>query len=172
MEIWQTIYNYIHANYESVIFLILLSIAWFFFIKVVNKLLTPLFEKVKLESTVKSLLRNTVRGFLWIIFAIIVLSNLGVDVTGFVAGIGILGFIVAFATKDVLSNIAAGIFIFINKPFRVGEKVQIDKITGRVAEMSLAACIVHTKEKEYVMIPNSKIWGGAIINLSRLKDKH
>ena len=100
---------------------------------------------------------------------IIILSNLGFNVTGFVAGLGIIGFIVGFATKDVLSNLAAGIFILINRPFKIGETVEVVKIKGTVKEISISACIIITSDKEYVTIPNAKVWGGPIKNLSRIK---
>ena len=60
-------------------------------------------------------------------------------------------------------------FLLIKRPFKVGEIVEVSKIKGTVKEMSIASCIVITDDNEYVTIPNSKIWGGPIKNLSRLK---
>ena len=82
-----------------------------------------------------------------------------------------MGFVIGFATKDTLSNLVSGLFILINKPFKVGEEVETVKIKGKVKEMGIASCIVVTEDNNYVTIPNSKIWGNPIINFSRLKKK-
>ncbi len=114
-------------------------------------------------------IQKTVKIFLWIVFIIVVLSNLGFNVTGFVAGLGAIGIIIGFAIKDVLSNLAAGIFLLVNKPIKIGESVEIIKIKGTVKEMGISSCIIITDDKEFVTIPNSKIWGSPIKNLSRIK---
>lgn len=106
---------------------------------------------------------------LWIILIIVILSNLGFNVTGFVAGLGAMGIIIGFATKDVLSNLAAGIFLLINKPMKLGESVEVVKIKGIVKEMGISSCVIITDDDEFVTIPNSKIWGSPIKNFSRLK---
>ncbi|MBW2713575.1 MAG: mechanosensitive ion channel, partial [Deltaproteobacteria bacterium] len=66
-----------------------------------------------------------------------------------------------------LSNLAAGIFILIKRPFIVGERVNIVGIIGEVTEVNLSCCLVFSDDEETVTIPNSKIWGNPIRNLSR-----
>jgi small conductance mechanosensitive channel len=128
------------------------------------------FSKTELDRTVELLMQRTIKGFLWIIVFLVILSNLGVDVTAFIAGLGVVGFIIGFATKDVLSNVVAGLFLLINRPFKVGDEVEVAKVKGIVHEMNLAACVLH-QGKDYVMVPNGKIWGAPIYNLTRLKSK-
>ena len=59
-------------------------------------------------------------------------GNLGFDVSGFIAGLSVTGFVVGFAVKDVLSNLAAGMFILIKRPFSVGETVKVAGVTGEI----------------------------------------
>ena len=170
-NILTNIQNYFTANYSQLIFVIIVIIVGFFVIKLINRYLAHFFNKVDLDHTLELFIQRTVKIFLWIILIIVILSNLGFNVTGFIAGLGIVGFIVGFATKDVLSNLAAGIFLLVNRPFKVGDSVYVAKIQGTVKEISISACVIITDEKEYVTIPNSKVWGGPVKNLSRLKEK-
>ena len=79
----------------------------------------------------------------------------------------ITGFVVGFAVKDVLANLAAGMFILIKRPFVVGETVHLAGITGEVMEVNLAACVLFSSDRETVTIPNAKVWGNPIKNASR-----
>lgn len=137
----------------------------------INRYIAHFFDNVDFDRTLKVFTQKAVKIFLWIIFIIVILSNLGFNVTGFVAGLGAMGIIIGFALKDVLSNLAAGIFILINKPFKVGEYVEIVKIKGTVKEITLSSSIIITDDKEYVTVPNSKTWGSPIKNFSRIKKK-
>jgi len=125
--------------------------------------------KVEWDRSLELFLEKAVGFVMWAILLIVVASNMGMDVTGFIAGLSIMGFVVGFATKDTLSNLVSGLFILGNKPFKVGDKVKVHKnVEGIVKEMGIATCILVTEEDEYITVPNSKIWGEAIYNYSRL----
>ncbi|HIA50251.1 MAG TPA: mechanosensitive ion channel, partial [Acidobacteria bacterium] len=94
-------------------------------------------------------------------------GNLGFDVSGFIVGLSVTGFVVGFAVKDVLANFAAGMFILINRPFLVGDTVSVAGVTGEILEVNLAACIIFSTEHETVTVPNAKVWGNPIRNVSR-----
>ncbi len=171
IEIPINIQNYFIKNYTQWLFVIIVCIVGFFLIKIINRYVARYFDKVDFDRTLEIFIQKIIKIFLWVLLLIIILSNLGFNVTGFIAGLSIAGFIIGFATKDILSNLAAGIFLLINRPFRVGESVEIVNIKGIVKEISISACIIITDDKKYVTIPNSKIWGGPIKNLSRIKKK-
>ena len=78
-----------------------------------------------------------------------------------------MGFVVGFAVKDVLSNLAAGVFLLIKRPFKVGDVVDVAGVKGRVEEMTLSSCLIITEAQVHATVPNAKIWGNAIKNLSR-----
>ena len=169
IEILANIREYFFGHYTQWLFFTIILIVGFVAISLINRYMAHFFDKADFDRTLEVFIQKTVKIFLWIILIIIALSNLGFNVTGFVAGLGAMGIIIGFATKDVLSNLAAGIFILINKPFKVGDSVEIVKIKGTVKEMSISSCVIITDDKEFVTIPNSKIWGNPIKNLSRIK---
>jgi len=171
IEIVADIQQYFMGHYMQWFFFILIFVAGYVGIRIINRYVSHFFDKVDFDRTLEIFIQKAVKMFLWIVLIIIALSNVGFNVTGFVAGLGAMGIIIGFATKDVLSNIAAGMFILITKPFTVGESVEVVKIKGIVKEMGISYCIIITAEKDFVTIPNSKIWGNPIINLSRMKKK-
>src|SRR3989344_4810286 len=146
-----------------VIGIVILGIGWLF-IKLIDKGVRKVFDRTPFDETVERFLHKVIMVLLWAILIIVVLSNFGVNVSALVAGLGIAGFIVGFALQNTLGNLASGLFLLINKPFREGDSVKIGDIVGDVKEMGIAACIIHTPDNTKVTIPNSKIWGDAIYN--------
>ena len=136
-------------------------------IRVVDKSLARFLAKVDYDRTLEILWQRSVKIFLWLVLIILIAGNLGFDVTGFIAGLSVIGFVVGFAVKDVLSNLAAGMFILIKRPFLVGDTVSVAGVTGEVLEVNLAACIIFSTEHETVTVPNAKVWGNPIRNVSR-----
>ena len=155
--------------YGKWVIALLVLIAGYFLVKIINFYIRKFFQKVSWDRTVETFIQNLSAVVLWVILFLVVLSNLGVNVSSFLVGLGVAGFIIGFATKDVLSNFAAGVFLLINKPFNVGEDVDVLGIKGNVKEITVSTTVVHTKDKVFVVMPNSKIWGGPIKNFSRLK---
>ena len=136
-------------------------------IRVVDKSLARFLAKVDYDRTLEILWQRSVKIFLWLILIILIAGNLGFDVSGFIAGLSETGFVVGFAVKDVLSNFAAGMFILSKRPFLVGNTVSVAGVTGEILEVNLAACIIFSTEHETVTVPNAKVWGNPIRNVSR-----
>ena len=136
-------------------------------IRVVDKSLARFLAKVDYDRTLEILWQRSVKIFLWLILISLIAGNLGFDVSGFIAGLSVTGFVVGFAVKDVLSNLAAGMFILIKRPFLVGDTVSVAGVTGEILEVNLAACIIFSTEHETVTVPNAKVWGNPIRNVSR-----
>jgi small conductance mechanosensitive channel len=136
-------------------------------IRVVNHHLGKLFSTVGYDRTLEILCQRSVKWFLWVVLISLIAGNLGFNVSGFIAGLSVTGFVVGFAVKDVLANLAAGMFILIKRPFVVGETVHVAGITGEVMEVNLAACILFSSDNETVTIPNANVWGNPIKNASR-----
>ena len=114
------------------------------------------------------------QGFLamvvyWITIAVglmIVLSALGVDITPLFAIFGGGAFIIAFAMQETLGNLAAGLMIMINRPFDEGDYVSIAGLGGTVKHVSIVSTEIVTPDNQVIVIPNSKVWGDVITNVT------
>jgi len=80
--------------------------------------------------------------------------------------LGALGLAVGLALKDSLSNIAAGIMIILFRPFRIGDAVTIAGVTGSVQQIGLFNTVLHTPDNQKIIVPNSKILGDIITNIT------
>jgi small conductance mechanosensitive channel len=113
-------------------------------------------------------LARTAHKVVLVFAGVLALGALGLDIGPLIAGIGITGFIVGFAFKDSLSNLAAGLLLLFYQPFEVGDFVEVGGISGSVRDMSIAATELRMPDGRLAIVPNSRIWNAPIINFNRL----
>ena len=165
-DLWGKFVEKIIASSSKIIAIIIILVVGYIIIKILTRIVAKFFDKVDFDRGVETFIENAVKVVLWVILLIIALSNLGVNVSGLLAGLGIMGIIVGFALQDTLGNLAAGVFILFNKPFRVGDTVNIGGITGTVEKIGIAACELNSMDNIKITIPNKKIWGDTIQNFT------
>ena len=88
-------------------------------------------------------------------------------VFAFITSAGIIGLAIGFAAKDVVANLISGALITIDRPFRIGDDVQIGSLEGRVKQITLRSTKIKSFDGKYIIIPNSKLATDPIINYSR-----
>jgi small conductance mechanosensitive channel len=163
-NIWADFLGKIEGYTPQLITTAAILIVGFIIIRILVHLIDKFFDKVNFERGAETFIENIARVGLWGILIIVVLSNLGVDVSGLIAGLGIMGFIVGFALKDTLGNLASGVFILFHKPFKVGDWIKVGGVVGGVERVGIAACVLKSPDNVKITIPNSKIWGDVIQN--------
>ena len=95
-----------------------------------------------------------------------VLAAVGIDITPLFALVGGASFIIAFAMQETLSNLAAGLMIMINRPFDEGDYVSVAGLGGTVKHVSVVSTVVTTPDNQVIVIPNAKVWGDIITNVT------
>jgi small conductance mechanosensitive channel len=101
-----------------------------------------------------------------IIGIVVALSMLEVNITPFVAGLGVAGFVLGFALQGTLSNFASGLMILIYRPYDVGHIIDAAGVKGKVKSMNLVSTTIMTFDNQVVIVPNGEIWGGVITNVT------
>ena len=112
--------------------------------------------------------RNVVSKACWAVLLVVVLGKLGVNVAPIVAGLGVTGFILGFAFQESLGNLASGLMIAVNEPFKIGDYVIVAGNEGSVLKVDMMATVLATADNKKVIIPNKSAWGGPIVNFSAL----
>ncbi|PAR36938.1 mechanosensitive ion channel protein MscS [Vibrio metoecus] len=102
----------------------------------------------------------------WVIGILVGLSQIGLNLAPVLTGFGIAGVIIGFALQDTLSNFAAGMMLLIYRPFDVGDFVHAGGVDGKVSHMSLVNTTIRTFDNQIIIVPNSKIWGDVIKNVT------
>lgn len=120
----------------------------------------------KVDKAVVSFLSSIVYAGALIAVALIALSHLGVQTTSFIAILGAAGLAIALALQGSLSNFASGVLIIIFRPFKAGDMVDVAGISGVVQRVDIFQTIFKTGDNKKIIVPNSQITGGAIINYS------
>jgi small conductance mechanosensitive channel len=98
--------------------------------------------------------------------AVVGLAQLGVNVSAIIAGFGIAGLALGFAAKDALGNFISGVTILLDRPFKVGDWVQVGGMYGQVRELTLRSTRILTRNRELIVIPNDHMVNQPVHNQS------
>lgn len=112
-----------------------------------------------------------IRAVLWGVAFLMVLSNLGVNVTSLIASFGIGGIAVALALQNVLSDMFSSFSIYIDKPFQVGDHIVVGEHAGTVKRIGLKTTRLQALRGEELVISNKELTSARIQNLKRLKKR-
>lgn len=132
--------------------------------KVVSK--TVVSKNLKLSQLMQDFFVGMSGNIVWVIGILVALSQIGLNLAPVLTGFGIAGVIIGFALQDTLSNFAAGMMLLIYRPFDVGDFVFAGGVDGKVSHMSLVNTTIKTFDNQIIIIPNSKIWGDVIKNVT------
>jgi len=131
-------------------------------------------EKTKstLDDELMPLFRKLSRVIIYFGSFMFLLDMWNIDITPFLASAGIAGFVIAFAAQDTISHLFGGISIYFDKPFRVGDRIQLESgEIGDVLEIGIRSTRIKTFDETVIIIPNSKIAGSKIINYNQPEAK-
>jgi small conductance mechanosensitive channel len=122
--------------------------------------------KVKTSKLLADMITSIVSKIIMLFGLLVALSQMGIRLGPLLAGLGVAGFIVGFALQDTLSNFASGMMILFYRPFDEGDLVEAGGVFGRVSRMTLVSTTFLTLDHQTLVVPNSKIWGDVIKNVT------
>ncbi len=163
---------WLHDNLSFIIFRIVSFILIILAFRVIASIARRLVNKATAHSKfdtsqlLKDFLGSMAHKIVMLIGFMIALSQLGIEIAPLLAGMGIMGFVIGFALQDTLSNFASGLMILIYRPFDIGNFVDVAGISGEVKQMNLVSTTILTIDNKRLIIPNSKIWGDIITNVT------
>ena len=123
-----------------------------------------LVERAALDERIKRYILRGLRAFLYLLTALVMAGSLNIDVSSLIALVGVFGLAVSLAVQDVLGNGAGGMVLLFSKPFTLGDYVSTADGEGEVAEITLTHTKLDTPAGQRVMLPNSKLMAGQIVN--------
>jgi small conductance mechanosensitive channel len=151
---------------RAALFIAILALFWMLG-GVVRRLVSRLADRAEHVSELsRSILVGVASRTVIVLGFFIALSQVGVNVTALLAGLGIAGFIVGFSLQNTLANFASGAMILLYRPFDVGDVIEAAGVYGKVDGMSLVTTTILTFDNQTLVVPNSKIWGDVIRNVT------
>jgi small-conductance mechanosensitive channel len=139
--------------------------------RIVNK------TETKVDNVIFDLLTRFVGVIIYAVAIILALDLLGINVMPFVAGAGVLGIAIGFAAKDTLSNLIAGVLLIIDRPFEIGDRIEVwtapvgSSTWGDVIDIGIRATKIKTTDNIVIIIPNNEIMKRDIINYTIISSK-
>ncbi|MFC1877519.1 mechanosensitive ion channel family protein [Thermodesulfobacteriota bacterium] len=133
--------------------------------------------ETKVDNVIFDLLTRFVGVIIYIVAIILALDLLGVNVMPFIAGAGVLGIAIGFAAKDTLSNLIAGVLLIIDRPFEIGDRIEVwtapsgSSTWGDVIDIGIRATKIKTTDNIVIIIPNNEIMKRDIINYTIISSK-
>lgn len=121
----------------------------------------------RFDPTVGDFLASIIKYALYALVIATVLAQFGVETTSILAVIGSMGLAIGLALQGTLSNVASGVMILTQRPFRVGEAIQAGGVSGTVQEIGLFTTELKQFDGLFVLVPNSELWNQAIVNFHR-----
>jgi small conductance mechanosensitive channel len=135
-------------------------------IGLIGRLLQQVLEQQKVDPTLMRYLGNFLAVALNIALVVAILGYFGIETTSFAALVAGVGIAIGAAWGGLLSNFAAGAFLIVLKPFKVGDFVLAGGVAGTVKEIGLFATAINTPDNVLTIIGNAKIFGDTIQNFS------
>ena len=151
---------------KSILLAILIFVVGRYLIKFINRMIGRMMERKKVEPTIQSFLKSFINVLLTILLIITTVSALGVNTTSFAALLASAGVAVGMALSGNLQNLAGGIILLLFKPYKVGDYIEAQGVSGTVKEIQIFHTIILTVDNKQVYVPNGALSSGSVINYS------
>lgn len=123
------------------------------------------------DTAVIDLLGKLLKAALWVVAVVLILGNLGYNVSALVAGLGIGGIAIAFALQNILRDIFASVSIYLDKPFHVGDSIQIGTDVGTVKQIGIKSTRLETLDGDELIISNKDLTDSRVHNYKRMEKR-
>ena len=152
---------------KSILLAVVLAVIGRYAIKFVNKLVARMLERRNVEPTVQSFLKSFVNITLITLLIITVVGTLGVNTTSLAALLASAGLAIGMAFSGNLQNLAGGIILLFLKPFKIGDFIEVQGVSGFVKAIQIFHTILTTTDNKELYIPNGALSSGNITNYTK-----
>ena len=135
-------------------------------IRFINRLVKKIMVQRELDPTLSKFLADILLWILRVLLFVTFISKLGIETSSFVAILGAAGLAVGLSLQGSLSNFAGGMLIILFKPFRVGDTIEAQNVTGTVCEIQIFVTKLISANNQTILIPNGILSNGIITNFS------
>ena len=151
----------------NVIVCIIILVAGFWLAKMLSRGIRKILRKSNTDEGLVTFLTSFLSMVLKILVVITAISQIGIEMTSFVALLGAAGLAIGMAFSGTLSNFAGGVMILVLKPFKVGDLVLTQGEKGIVKEIQIFNTYLHTTDNKVIILPNGAVANGNITNFTK-----
>lgn len=137
-----------------------------YLIRLINRLVRKIMVKREYEPTLSKFLADILLWVMRILLFVVVIDQLGIGTSSFVAILGAMGLAVGLSLQGSLSNFAGGMLIIMFKPFKLGDFIEAQGVSGTVTEIQIFVTKLTTTNNQVIFVPNGALSNGNIMNYS------
>ena len=163
-EIWQTIKNFFADNVWNIVAFFATLVIGMILIKILLTVFRKIFARTKIEEVAQGFLLAILKFVFWLILVLVLLSVVGVQITGVITALSAAILAVGMALQSNIANLASGIVIVVTKMFKKGDYIFVGDKEGSIVEIHFLFTTINTKDNKKVTIPNSMIVNNAVVN--------
>ena len=164
-----TMTKFFTSGLGKIVLFIIVAIIGFILIKLFIKFQKKMGKRIKLDQTVYNFLITVIKFVLWVLYVLTLLAIAGVPITSLVAVITALTLGVTLAIQSSVSNLANGVILLANKPFKIGDLVEINGVSGTVVDISIFNTKLRTANNEIITMPHNVTINNPIIDYTSLE---
>lgn len=160
------------SEIKTILYYIIITIAVYYVVKAIQTLVdygtNILILRKDTDASTIELLNRIIKGALWLIAIILILSNLGYNVTTLVAGLGIGGIAIAFALQSILGDIFASFSIYLDKPFKKGDYIIFGTEEGTVKKIGIKSTRIEALQGQEIVVSNKTLTDTIVHNYKKM----
>lgn len=158
----EAIGKYLSETAPNVISALAIFLAFYVVWKIVFNALEMFNRRAGIDATLAQFIQSVAKIVILTIGSVTALSEIGLDVSSILTSLGVVGLTLGFAAKDTLSNLISGIFILWDRPFVLGDLIEVDGKYGKVANITMRSTRVVTPDGKMLAIPNAVMANSAV----------
>ena len=152
---------------KSILLAAVVAVIGYYIVRFINNMVAKILARKNVEPTVQSFLKSFINITLLILLILTVVSTLGVNTTSLAALLASAGLAVGMALSGNLQNLAGGIILLLFKPYKVGDYIEAQGVSGTVKAIQIFHTVLTTVDNKELFIPNGALSSGNITNYSK-----
>lgn len=152
---------------KSILLAVVIAVLGRYAVKFINRVVARMLERRNVEPTVQTFLKSFVNILLIILLIITVIGTLGVNTTSLAALLASAGLAVGMALSGNMQNLAGGLILLFFKPYKVGDFIEAQGVSGTVKAIQIFHTILTTPDNKVLFIPNGPLSSGNVVNYSQ-----
>lgn len=163
--------DFTEKTLPNLAFAAVILVVGYWAVRLLMKLLYKILNKSSADYTVVTFIGSVVKVLLYFIVIIAALAQVGVNVASIITALGAALVTAGFALQSSLSNIASGMVIILNKPFKSGDVIEFENLKGTVQDIKLFYTTLLSAENKMITIPNSRLTDNNVVNCSASENR-
>lgn len=170
-NIWGAIVDWVSNAGPLLLTALLILIIGTWIGSLIRRVLKSTLKKAKIDPGISGFICSCVKTVFNVVVIVSAIATLGVNITSIITALGAAGITIGLAMQDTLANFASGVLILFNKPFKSGDYIEVEGLSGTVETIELMYTTLLTPDNKHLVYPNSKLTSDKLINYTAEPDR-